>query len=216
MTLNNFLCLLLCDCDFSSCICFVVCIDSSRGCVGRQEGLLDKPCFMHEGQGWGPLGGCVSGHTQQPDQRTPQLLGRDAQSSCRHWSSFSFVLQHSCAISFFLCPQCSFHSYVHGPYKQLCACAYMFVRIFIWECIPKQWAALITSVTLNSLRCSSEGFLTISLYPTFLHQQWHSLQGFNYSGTVLYTLPISATSSASQQATTGNIADCFCQHLLWY
>lgn len=130
-------------------------------------GLLENTCFMHEGQGWGLLaGGWVCIHTQLPDQRTPWLLGRDAQeSSYRQWSSFfnSFVPQHSRAVLFlFPCPQCSQYTWTVQTTVSVHVCLYLTV---IWDWIPRQQASLITSVTLSCLFSVlfSEGFLAVSL-----------------------------------------------------
>lgn len=52
-----FKCQVFLDCLRKICVCFC---EFARGVVG----LSEKPCFMHEGQGWGLFGGGVSRDTQ--------------------------------------------------------------------------------------------------------------------------------------------------------
>lgn len=88
----------------------------------RTVGLLERLCFMHEGKGWGPLGGCVSvdTHNSQISRHPDYLAEMHKKDFYRHWSSF--VLQHSSA-SVFPVHTDSAHSCVR-------ACLYLNLRLY--------------------------------------------------------------------------------------
>ena len=65
--LTSFSLAFICICNVLSffspdCVWFCECVDTRRG-----VGLLQRPCFMHEGQGWGPLGGLMSTDTHNSE-----------------------------------------------------------------------------------------------------------------------------------------------------
>lgn len=127
---------------------------------------------MHEGQGWGPLGElCRWTHTQQPDQQTPWLLGRDAQeSSYRPWSSLLTLLFFSIQVQFcfFLhVPSVPFTAIHMDRQTTVCMCMHVcvYLNLRLYSKTTSRFDRIIHSELLVSVHCVSVGFFSCFTTP---------------------------------------------------